>query len=275
MKLLTTVMGNISVDQTTNNMLKLTELFNVAIPVAKGNQLPLLCKYEDAVEVHGETGMKGYNFPEPSRKALERHAVAEMKDCILNSKEKITIVAIGPLTNLALLLSAYPEVKQKIAEIVIMGGSTSLGNMTSSTEFNIYVDPHAAQMVLQSGLPITMFGLNVTDSALLKKKDVNQIKTFGKAGEMLYAILTNYRGGSLETGLKIHDACTIAYLLNPALFKFKDYFMEVALEGPAAGTTVADLYMKYHDSPNVKVCIEIDAKNFPKWIVEQLGNINR
>lgn len=273
-KLITTVAGNVNVDHTTDNMLKLLEFFNKRIPVAKGTERPLLKEYEDASEYHGETGLNGYEFPKVKTKAVNRHAVEELRSTILNSKEKIKLIAIGPLTNIALLVTMYPEVKENISELVIMGGSISQGNTTSSAEFNIYVDPHAAQIVLQSGLNITMFGLNVTSRAILTKEDIIKIKECGSVGYMLYSLLSYYRGGSIEKGLRMHDVCTIAYLLKPEIFKFKNTYVEVALEGPAIGTTVADLNMKYHKKCNVNVCIDIDSDKFRELLLNEIIKIS-
>ncbi|CCU80837.1 Inosine-uridine preferring nucleoside hydrolase [Halanaerobium saccharolyticum subsp. saccharolyticum DSM 6643] len=273
-EMLTTVAGNVNLNYTTENAKKILDFFEKDTPLARGNSLPLLREYEDASQFHGETGMSGYDFPESSRQLLSEHAAVEMKNRILAAAEKITLVTIGPLTNAALLLSMYPEVKDKIEEIVIMGGSTIAGNTNSSAEFNIKVDPHAAQMVINSGLPITIFGLRTTSKAVLNKNDIEEIKTLGQAGEMLYSLFTHYRGGNLETvGLMMHDICTICYLLRPEIFEFQKTYLEVALAGPAAGTTVADLAARYTAEKNVKLAVGIDQKQFRDWVVEEMKKL--
>mgnify|MGYP006294667191 FL=1 len=161
-EMLSTAAGNVNLDYTTENAKKILDFFDKDIPLGEGNRSPLLKEYEDGSEIHGKTGMNGYDFPKSSRPILSEHSAVEMKNKILAGEEKITLVTIGPLTNAALLLSMYPEVKEKIEEIVIMGGSTIGGNTNSSAEFNIKVDPHAAQMVINSGIPIKIFGLRVT-----------------------------------------------------------------------------------------------------------------
>lgn len=273
-EMLSTVAGNVNLNYTTENAKKILDFFEKDIPLARGNSLPLLREYEDASQFHGETGMNGYNFPESSRELLPEHAVVEMKEKILAAEEKITLVTIGPLTNAALLLIMYPEVKAKIEEIVIMGGSTIAGNTNSSAEFNIKVDPHAAQMVINSGLPITIFGLRTTSRAVLNKKDIEEIKNLGQAGEMLYSLFTHYRGGDIKAaGLMMHDICTICYLLKPDIFKFQETYLEVALAGPAAGTTVADLAARYTKQKNVKLAVEIDQKQFRDWVIKEIKRL--
>ena len=270
-EMLTTVAGNVNLNYTTENAKKILDFFEKDTPLARGNSLPLLREYEDASQFHGETGMSGYDFPESSRQLLPEHAAVEMKNRILAAAEKITLVTIGPLTNAALLLSMYPEVKDKIEEIVVMGGSTIAGNTNSSAEFNIKVDPHAARMVLNCGLPITVFGLGVTSEALLTKTDIEEIKNMGKTGEMLYSLFTHYRGGDLEDiGLMMHDICTICYLLQPEIFDFQQTHLEVAVDGPAAGTTVADLYSRYTEAENVKLAVEIDQQKFRNWVLAEI-----
>lgn len=272
--MLSTVAGNVNLEYTTENAKKILDFFEKDIPLAKGNSLPMLREYEDASQFHGETGMNGYDFPASKRKVLAEHSVVEMKNRISASQEPVTLVTIGPLTNIALLLSMYPEVKENIAEIVMMGGSTIGGNTNSAAEFNIKVDPHAAQMVINSDLKISIFGLRVTTKAILNKKDIQKIKTFGKTGEMLYSLFSHYRGGDLEDfGLMMHDLCTICYLLKPEIFSYQKTQLEVAVSGPAAGTTVADLDSRYTEEKNVKLAVGIDQDKFRKWIVEELSKL--
>lgn len=272
--MLSTVAGNVNLDYTTENAKKILDFFEMETPLARGNSLPLLREYEDASQFHGETGLNGYDFPQSSRSVLSEHAAVEMKNKILASEEELTLVTIGPLTNVALMLSMYPEVKENIAEIVIMGGSTIAGNTNSSAEFNIKVDPHAAQMVLNSELPLTIFDLRVTTRAILDKKDIEEISSLGEAGKMLYSLFTHYRGGDLEeTGLMMHDICTICYLLEPEIFDFKETYLEVALDGPAAGTTVADLYSCYTEKKNVRLAVDIDQQQFKDLVINEIAEI--
>ena len=270
-KLITTIAGNVDVDKTTNNALKLMEFFNLDIPVAKGFSRPLLKKLENAADIHGETGMAGYDFPEPSKKILPIHAVEASRETILKSSEKITLVPIAALTNIAVLLSMYPEVKDNIDEIVMMGGSLSGGNTNTLAEFNIYVDPHAASIVFQSGVKINMVGLDVTRQAVLHHENSLKIKETGKVGEMFYSMFQHYRGGSLKNGLRVHDACAIAFLLKPDLFETKECYVEVVTEGAGAGALVADGAIKKNadKKPNINVCTQVNSAEFENWIVNE------
>ena len=162
LELITTVAGNVTVDKTTKNALRLVEFFNKDVPVAAGARKPLLKQLEDASEVHGESGIDGYDFDEPSIKPFSDDAVSILKDKLLHSNVPLTIIATGSFTNLGLLLSLYPEVKPKIKEFILMGGSLAQGNMTSVAEFNVFTDPHAARIVFSSGIKTTMIGLDCT-----------------------------------------------------------------------------------------------------------------
>jgi non-specific riboncleoside hydrolase len=272
--LLTTVAGNVSVDKTAKNTLKLVSFFDKKVPVAKGCATPLLKPLETSADIHGESGMDGYDFPAITAQLSELQAVEAMRQVILAHDEPVTLVPIAALTNIALLFTMYPETKNNIKEIVMMGGSLSRGNTTTAAEFNIYVDPHAAQIVFQSGIPLTMIGLDVTNQAILTKNETEKIKGFGNVGPMFYALFQHYRGGSLQTGLKMHDVCAIAYLTNPELFTAQETYIEIVTEGPAAGATIADLKMKYHKTTNAVVCLEIDVPAFQEWVITNLQKIN-
>lgn len=271
-KLLSTVAANVTVDKTTANALKLTQFLDVDVPVARGCAAPLLKTLEPSSHIHGESGMDGYDFPPLTRKPLERHSVEVMREMIMESPEKVTLVPIGTHTNIAILLRMYPEVKENIEEIVTMGGGIAGGNTTSAAEFNIYNDPHAAAMVFSSGVPVTMLGLNVTNHALLHLDGALKIRESGPVGEMLYGLFRFYRGGTLEAGLRIHDACTICYLVHPEFFTAEKRFIEVATEGPAAGATVmrSNLIKEDDREPKTNVCMGIDSEKFEEWFISEL-----
>lgn len=156
-RLITTVAGNVSLEHVTNNALKLLNFWGKDVPVAKGAAHPLIEPFIDASNVHGVSGMEGYDFPEPKEELLlQEHAVNAMRRVILESREPVTLVPIAPMTNIAQLLTMYPEVKENIREIVIMGGSAGRGNKGVMSEFNVATDPEAAKIVFASGLPIVM-----------------------------------------------------------------------------------------------------------------------
>lgn len=272
-RLITTVAGNVSLENVTFNTLRLLHFFGKDVPVAKGAQLPLLAEFVDASNVHGKTGMEGYEFPEPKNELLlPDHAVNAMRRVILESPEPVTLVPIAPLTNIALLLALYPEVKANIREIVMMGGSASRGNKGVMSEFNVATDPEAAQMVFQSGLPIVMAGLDVGLKALVYPEDSEEIRQMGRVGDMAYQLLKRYRGGSFKTGLKMYDSCAIAYLLNPELFEVVETYVGVELHGSmTAGCTVVDLKGYLHRKPNARVLTDIESLKFREWFKQAIG----
>lgn len=154
-RLITTVAGNVSIEATTTNALKLMAYYGKDVPVARGAAEPLIRQLDDASDIHGKTGMEGFDFPEPKTELLlDKHAVEAMRDEIMASAEPVTVMPIGPLTNIALLLKTFPEVKSRIERIVLMGGSVTRGNKGVMAEFNIFVDPEAAKIVLTSVLTL-------------------------------------------------------------------------------------------------------------------------
>lgn len=269
-KLITTVAGNVSLEKVTYNVMRLLKYFEKEnIPVAAGSAKPLAREAIDASGIHGVTGMEGYDFEEPDmNKLLKINAIEAMHVTLLASDEPITIVPIGPLTNIALLLATYPEVKSKIKEIVLMGGSTGRGNSGVMAEFNIHVDPEAAKMVFQSGLPIAVAPLDVGLKALVYPEDSEIIKDMNKTGEMFYSLFKKYRGGSFGTGLKMYDACAIAYLLKPEMYEVVETFVDIETQGELTlGCSVMDFkgYMK--KAANAKVCVDIDPAIFKEWFM--------
>ncbi|MCX4307481.1 MAG: ribonucleoside hydrolase RihC [Acetatifactor sp.] len=275
-KLITTVAGNVSLENVTLNTLRLLHFFGKDVPVAKGAAEPLIVEFVDASNVHGKTGMEGYDFPEPKQELLlEEHAVNAMRRVIMESPEPVTLVPIATLTNIALLFAMYPEVKTNIREIVMMGGSATRGNKGVMSEFNIATDPEAAQMVFQCGLPIVMAGLDVGLKALVLPEDSEEIKKMNKTGDMAYHLFKRYRGGSFGTGLKMYDSCAIAYLLCPELFEVVETYVGVELHGTmTAGCTVVDLRGYLHKEPNAKVCMDIDGEKFRAWFKEAISKCN-
>ncbi len=271
-KLITTVAGNVGLDKVTLNALRLLKYFEREdVPVAMGAAEPLIRPYEDASSVHGKTGMEGFEFPEPTQKVLPENAVNAMRRVLLSSDEPITLLPIGPLTNIALLLKTYPEVKSKIQEIVLMGGSASRGNKGVMSEFNIVSDPEAAYIVFHSGLKITMVGLDVGLKALVLPEDSEAIRKMNKTGEMAYCLFKKYRGGSFNTGLKMYDSSAVAYLLRPDLFETVETYVDVELAGSmTAGCTLVDLKGYLGQPNNATVCMDIDAQGFRTWFVDSI-----
>jgi non-specific riboncleoside hydrolase len=273
-KLVTSVAGNVSVDKTTLNELKLLQFFKrTDIPVARGAAQPLKKKFEDAAYIHGASGMPGYDFPPVTLKPDPRDAVTAIYQTLSQAPEPMTIVATGAYTNLAQLLLKYPEIKTKISRLVLMGGSLSGGNVSSVAEFNVYTDPDAAQVVYQSGLPIVMIGLDVTLKALATWETLKKLKSLNETGKMLYQLITAYQDVH-KNGKPLHDVNTIFYLLHPEAITTKAYEVYVITAGPAIGATVADTQNRWSDGKtNAQVGIDIAAAKFNSWLLAEVSEM--
>ncbi len=272
LQLVTTVAGNVSVEKTTRNALQLLQFWNADVPLAQGAAAPLLRPLRDAASVHGESGLAGYDFIEHQRQALTTPAFQAIRDRLMASPEPVTLVAIGPLTNIALLLTHYPECAFAIRQLVLMGGSAGRGNFTPTAEFNIAIDPEAAACVFRSGLEIVMCGLDVTHKAVLTPDFITTLPGLNASGTMLHALFSHYRGGSMTTGLRMHDLCTIAYLVKPELFTLHHCFVAVETQGEfTAGTTVVDIEGRLGRAPNARVALELDVEGFRAWVAQMLA----
>lgn len=272
-KLITTVAGNVSLDKVTYNTLRLLKFFQKEVPVAKGAAEPLILPLMDASNVHGKSGMEGFDFEEPDdHLLLEENAVDAMRRVIMESDEPITLVPIAPLTNIALLLKVYPEVKANIREIVMMGGSASRGNKGVMSEFNVATDPEAARIVFNSGLPLVMAGLDVGWKALVLPEDSAKLPQLGEVGRMAYCLFQKYRGGSMKTGLKMYDSCAMAYLLKPEMYEIAETYVDVELAGTmTAGCTLVDLKGYLGKPNNAKVCMSINQELFRTWFLDGIA----
>lgn len=273
-KLITTVAGNVGLDYTTENALKLLSFFGKDIPLAQGFSAALIRKQADASHIHGKTGMEGYDFGQYSSKnLLSQHAVEVMRQYLEKSEDKTTLVCIGPLTNVAILIRMYPQVLPKIEEIILMGGSSQRGNAGVLSEFNINFDPEAAKIVFSSGLKLTMLGLDVGWKALVMPEDIAIIKDMNKTGQMMTALFSRYRSGSIKTGLRMYDSTAIAYLVNPEIYQCQDAYVAIETNGQyTSGATVVDLKGYLKQEPNVKVALEIKTAEFRKWFMANMKN---
>ncbi|MFA9596489.1 ribonucleoside hydrolase RihC [Citrobacter telavivensis] len=272
LQLMTTVAGNVSVEKTTRNALQLLHFWNADVPLAQGAATPLLRSLRDAAYVHGESGMEGYDFVEHDRQPLAKPAFIALRDALMSAPKPITLVAIGPLTNIALLLMHYPECTFNIRRLVIMGGSAGRGNFTPNAEFNIAVDPEAAARVFRSGIEIVMCGLDVTNQAMLTPDYLAALPALNRSGKMLHALFSHYRSGTMRTGVRMHDLCAIAWLVRPDLFTVKPCFVAVETLGEyTAGTTVVDIEGRMNKPANVQVALDINVSGFQQWVAEVLA----
>lgn len=271
-KLITTVCGNVSVEKTTRNALQLMAFWQQSVPVARGAAAPLLRPARDASDVHGESGMAGYHFTPTEKHVIEQPAFIAICDALMASPEPVTLVTIGPLTNIALLLTQYPACKDRIQRIVMMGGSAGRGNLTPNAEFNIAVDPEAAAIVFNSGVDIVMCGLDVTNQAILSPDYLQTLATQNRTGEMLHSLFSHYRSGSMKSGLRMHDLTAIAFLVRPDLFQIQRCFVAVETQGEyTSGTTVVDLEKRSGQPANAGVALGIDVPGFQRWVAEVLA----
>lgn len=269
LQLMTTVAGNVSVEKTTRNGLQLLHFWDVDVPLAQGAAAPLVRPLRDAASVHGESGMEGYDFVEHNRQPLAKPAFQAIRDALMHAPQPITLVAIGPLTNIALLLTQYPECRFNIRRLVIMGGSAGRGNFTPNAEFNIAIDPEAAALVFRSGLEIVMCGLDVTNQAVLTPEYLSTLPAQNKTGSMLHALFSHYRSGSMQSGLRMHDLCAIAWLVRPDLFTLHSCFVAVETQGQyTAGTTVVDIEGRLGQPANAQVALDLDVDGFRQWVAE-------
>ena len=278
-KAITSSAGNQTPEKTLRNVLRmLTLLQRQDIPVAGGARKPLMRELIIADNVHGESGLDGPALPEPDFAPQNCTAVELMAKTLRESPQPVTIVATGPQTNVALLLNGHPELHNKIARIVMMGGAMVLGNWQPAAEFNIYVDPEAAEIVFQSGIPVVMAGLDVTHRAQIHDMDIERFRQVGNPVATVVAGLLDFfmeyhkdaKWGF--TGAPLHDPCTIAWLLKPELFTCAERWVGVETQGKyTQGMTVVDYYFLTGKQPNTTVLLDVDREGFVDLLAERLA----
>ncbi len=279
LKAVTSSAGNQTPDKTLRNVLRmLTLLKRSDIPVAGGAIRPLMRDLIIADNVHGESGLDGPALPEPDFAPQNCTAVELMAKVLRESPEPVTLVATGPQTNVALLLNSHPELHAKIARIVIMGGAMGLGNWTPAAEFNIFVDPEAAEIVFQSGIPVVMAGLDVTHKAQIMAEDIERFRQIGNPVATTVAELLDFFMQYHKTekwgfkGAPLHDPCTIAWLLKPAIFTTIERWVGVETQGKyTQGMTVVDYYFLTNNEPNTTLMTDLDRQAFVDLLAERLN----
>ncbi len=278
---ITTVAGNQTLAKVTNNIRRLFSYLNIKLPSACGASKPLIKDLITGKDVHGETGLDGWDFGQPYFELESDNAVVFLKDKIMSAQGKVTLVPLGPLTNIALLLSVFPQVKEKINLISLMGGSIYSGNRTPYAEFNIYVDPEAAKIVFDSGIPIVMSGLEVTHKAGINDKQIEELmKKDGKVSKMCGNLLYTYTRFHAKEGYStypIHDACSVMYLLHPEIFKGLDLQINIdTSDGTYRGRTSGDLreWVK-NDHTNAKVLLDLDRDKFIKILIDGFEKLDK
>lgn len=272
-KAITVVAGNQTLDIVTENTLKLLDFVGIDLPVAKGYEKPLERNLVTAEEVHGQNGLDGLELPKSNKKPTKIHAIELMAEILEKSEEKVTIIALGPLTNVAMLLNTYPHLKEKIEKISLMGGAIRGGNKTPAAEFNIYVDPEAADYVFRSGLEIVMAGLDVTHQANVLPEDIKRIEDLGnKTSKMVVQLVESMRKYHLKFGFDgchLHDPVSVCYVIDPSMMTSKKYNVQIETKGEhTLGETVVDVEGVLGLKENVTILLDVDREKFIEMIIE-------
>jgi inosine-uridine nucleoside N-ribohydrolase len=282
LRAITTVAGNGTLDKVTRNARAVCTLAGIAdVPVAAGADRPLRRPLETAPHVHGESALDGPELPEPGIPLDERPAVRLMADVLAAAGETVTLIPTGPLTNVAALLEAEADlIRDRVREIVLMGGATGRGNHTPYAEFNVYVDPEAAERVFAAPVPVTMVGLNLTHQAIATPEVVGRLRALGTDLARVVAGWMTFFGSTYEDlwglpGPPVHDACAVALAIDPRLVRSVDAFVAIETQGRwTRGATVVDLHERLGREPNARVAMELDVARFWDLVagaVERLG----
>lgn len=274
---ITTVAGNQSVAKTTRNALKVCSLANVrTIPIAMGMDRPLLRPARHAADIHGESGLDGPYVPEPDLAPVPQHGVDLLIDRLMNSEGEITLVATGPLTNIAMALRREPAIAARIKAISLMGGAIGVGNVSANAEFNIWADPEAASIVFACGCPITMVPLEVTHQALATDEIIGRLRGANRrvtafAADLLLFFADRYRNVFGFSAPPVHDPCAVAAVVAPEIIATHMMYVEIETSSELTlGRTVCDIYGKMGKAPNVRVGYALDVERFWDILVSTL-----
>jgi purine nucleosidase len=276
---ITVAPGNCSTAQGVINALSVLALAGAAhIPVAAGVEVPLIQPLLTAPETHGNTGLGYARLPPSSRQPVAHHAVDLLIERILAAPGELTLVAVAPLTNLALALRREPRIVQAVREVVIMGGALRhQGNTTPLAEFNTYVDPHAAHIVFHSGMPITLVPLDVTYQCVFTQADADRLLALNSPITRFIADATRFYMEFHDEyqdiqGCVINDPLALALTFAPDLVTTKPLYVTVdILSELSLGKTLADFYNAWHKPPNMQVALQVEARRFIDLFVERMS----
>ena len=282
LRAITTVAGNGPLDKVTRNARAVCTLAGIGdVPIAAGADRPMRRPLETAAHVHGASALDGPALPEPGLPLDQRRAGRLMADVLAAAAEPVTLISTGPLTNVAALLDAEPDlVRERAREIVLMGGATGRGNHTPYAEFNVYVDPEAAERVLAAPVPVTMVGLNLTHQAIATPGVVARLRALDTELARVAAGWMTFFGATYERlwglpGPPVHDVCAVALAIDPTLVRCVDAFVAIETQGRwTRGATVVDLHDRLGRAPNARVAMELDVDRFWDLVlaaVERLG----
>lgn len=274
---ITTVAGNSTIENTTQNALDLLQFYGRSdIPVAKGNANPILGNFSMGAHVHGQRGIGNVALKPSTKKEHPLRAHDLIRQLLMESDEKITIIATGPFTNIGLAISLYPEIIDKIEMISMMGGSLNVGNIGAVTEANAGNDPEATHIILSCGVPIAMFGLHLTYATQIMPEEMDEIEAIGGDFPKIIAdfIRFHYQFYKNELNFKgdpSHDSCAVAYLIKPDIFTMEKVNVEMDLDGKySRGQTVVDLYHVTQRKPNVLFALKSDHKSFVELVYQSV-----
>jgi inosine-uridine nucleoside N-ribohydrolase len=267
---ISTVCGNQTVEKTTINALRILSVSGLEdVDVVKGSSGPLCRKSRTSCEeIHGDSGLDGTDFPPLKKEPVNKNCITHMYDCISSQPRKVTIIATAQLTNVALLLKVFPEVKEHIEQIVLMGGSIGLGNMTAAAEWNIMCDPEAAQIVFESGVKTAMIPLEVTHTALCTKEVLDKIEALSsRYSKLVHELLTFFQGSYLSLFAMpdppLHDPCAVAYVISPEIFEGLLVRVDVEMGSRMCdGRTICDMFGMTKNVKNVFVATRMNVTAF-------------
>ncbi|MDC0558798.1 nucleoside hydrolase [Candidatus Izimaplasma bacterium] len=260
--------GNQTLAKTGRNALNLCQFLDINVPVCLGASNPIIKEVEVCEAIHGESGLDGFDFPELKIGFDPRHAVDFIIETVLKSNEKVTMVTTGPMTNLALAIRLEPNILNNIEEVVLMGGSYNNGNVTPAAEFNIFCDPEAAYIVFNSGLKVTMVGLDVTRKVLVLPEIVERMVKIGNdASELFTKLMIVFNENQKRVfgfdGAPLHDPVTIAYLIDPTVLEVDFVNCEIDIShGSSYGRTNCDMFGYLNQIKNTYVAKDIDVDKF-------------
>jgi purine nucleosidase len=277
---ITAVAGNVPLALTEKNARIILELAGRSdVPAHAGCDRALQRDPVFATHVHGDSGLNGADLPEPATPLADGHAVDVIIDRVRARPGRVTLCPIGPLTNIAQAILQAPDIVGQIREIVLMGGAIGEGNVTPAAEFNIYADPHAAKIVFEAGVKLTMLGLDVTHQVLVtpeRLRAIEQIDT--RVGRAVSGLLRFYniydQTGRNRPGAPLHDPCVVAYLVRPELFAGRDCHVAVETTGEhTLGRTVVDWSGRTGRPANATVIDQVDAEGFFALLTERLRRL--
>ena len=275
----TCVAGNAGLQHTVPNTLHVVQHLNLPVKVYAGCDRPIVKEQVVADDVHGKSGLDGPVFEPLTISAEQEHAVNFIIRTIMESDGDVVLVPTGPLTNIAMAMRMEPRIVKKIRHISLMGGSLDLGNTTPAAEFNIYVDPEAADIVFRSGVEMNMMGLNLTNRVLATPQIIARMRNIGnKAGNLFADIMSFTLHSQAVNGLSagpVHDVTAVAYLVAPQLFTMQQMHVEIDIShGPCYGRTVCDIYDRFHLPKNVNVGMDTDLEGFWNLVEQALRNLD-